>query len=140
MITCFSDRGSGRESIAGGAWDVPTGEPGFTNGAIIRFPDRSSAVAWYNSPDYQPTFAGRALGIDRRYQLIGGTLQTGKLPAPQAVAARGLALRWAGMVLFVLRRARGLSNRNRSAKDIAEDANDQPGSNQASAHHFKKRQ
>ena len=55
-------------------------------------------------------------------------MQTGKLPAPQAVAARGLALRWAGMVLFVLRRARGLSNRNRSAKDIAEDANDQPGS------------
>ena len=48
-----------------------TGELAFTNGAIIRFPDRDTAVAWYNSPDYQATFADRALGIDCRFQLIG---------------------------------------------------------------------
>ena len=29
----------GGEFIAGGAWDVLTGEPAFTNGAIIRFPE-----------------------------------------------------------------------------------------------------
>ncbi len=61
----------GGEFIAGGAWVVLTGEAAFTNGAIIRFPDRDTAVAWYNSPDYQATFADRALGIDCRFQLIG---------------------------------------------------------------------
>jgi uncharacterized protein (DUF1330 family) len=61
----------GGEFIAGGAWTVLTGEPGFTNGAIIRFADRDAALAWYNSPAYQATFADRALGIDCRFQLIG---------------------------------------------------------------------
>ena len=61
----------GGEFIAGGTWEVLTGEPGFTNGAIIRFADRSTAVAWYYSPAYQATFADRALGIDCRFQLIG---------------------------------------------------------------------
>ena len=61
----------GGEFIAGGAWHVLTGEPAFANGAIIRFPERESAVAWYNSTDYQATLADRALGIDCRFQLIG---------------------------------------------------------------------
>jgi uncharacterized protein (DUF1330 family) len=60
-----------REFIAGGAWTLLTGEPGLTNGAIIRFPDRDAALGWYNSPAYQATFADRALGIDCRFQLIG---------------------------------------------------------------------
>lgn len=42
----------GGEFIAGGSWDVLTGEPAFTNGAIIRFADRKAATAWYNSPGY----------------------------------------------------------------------------------------
>ncbi|AYG59943.1 DUF1330 domain-containing protein [Rhizobium calliandrae] len=61
----------GGEFIAGGAWDVLTGEPAFTNGAIIRFADRETATAWYNSPGYQATFGDRALGIDCRFRLLG---------------------------------------------------------------------
>lgn len=61
----------GGEFIAGGAWDVLTGEAAFTNGAIIRFADRTTAVAWYNSPAYQATFADREKGIDCRFRLIG---------------------------------------------------------------------
>ena len=34
----------GGEFIAGGSWDVLTGEPAFTNGAIIRFADRDTAI------------------------------------------------------------------------------------------------
>ena len=61
----------GGKFIAGGPWTVLTGEPGFTNGAIIRFADREAALGWYNSPAYQATFADRALGIDCRFHLIG---------------------------------------------------------------------
>jgi uncharacterized protein (DUF1330 family) len=61
----------GGESVAGGAWTVLTGEPGYSNGAILRFEDRDAALAWYNSPGYQATFADRALGIECRLQLIG---------------------------------------------------------------------
>jgi uncharacterized protein (DUF1330 family) len=61
----------GGEFIAGGKWEVLTGEAGYSNGAIIRFADRAAATAWYNSPDYQATFADRAQGIDCRFQLLG---------------------------------------------------------------------
>ena len=61
----------GGEFIAGGTWDVLAGEAAFTNGAIIRFADRDTAVAWYNSPGYQATFADRAIGIECRFRLIG---------------------------------------------------------------------
>lgn len=61
----------GGEFIAGGPWTTLTGEPGLANGAIIRFADRDAALSWYISPDYQATFADRALGIDCRFQLIG---------------------------------------------------------------------
>lgn len=61
----------GGEFIAGGAWTALTGESGFANGAIIRFVDRDTALAWYNSPSYQATFADRAIGIDCRFRLIG---------------------------------------------------------------------
>ncbi len=61
----------GGEFIAGGPWDVLTGEPAFTNGVIIRFADRDTAIAWYNSPEYQATFGDRATGIDCRFRLIG---------------------------------------------------------------------
>ena len=61
----------GGEFIAGAPWNVLTGEPAFTNGAIIRFADRDTAIAWYNSPGYQATFGDRATGIDCRFRLIG---------------------------------------------------------------------
>jgi len=60
----------GGEFIAGGALDVLTGEPAFTNGAIIRFADRDTALAWYNPPGYQATLDDRAIGIDCRFRLI----------------------------------------------------------------------
>jgi uncharacterized protein (DUF1330 family) len=60
----------GGEFIAGGAWTTLAGETAFTNGAIIRFADRETAMAWYNSPDYQVTFADRALGIECRFRLL----------------------------------------------------------------------
>ena len=58
------------EIIAGGRWQILTGEAAFTNGAIIRFADSERALAWYNSPGYQATFADRALGINCRFQLL----------------------------------------------------------------------
>jgi uncharacterized protein (DUF1330 family) len=61
----------GGEFIAGGAWDVRTGEAAFSNGAIIRFADRDTAAAWYNSPGYQSTLGDRALGIGCRFRLLG---------------------------------------------------------------------
>ena len=60
----------GGEFIAGGTWIVLAGEPAFTNGAIIRFADRETATAWYNSPRYQATFSDRARGIDCRFRLL----------------------------------------------------------------------
>ena len=61
----------GGEFIAGGAWNVLTGESAFSNGAIIRFADRETAMAWYNSPAYQATFGDRTQGIDCRFRLLG---------------------------------------------------------------------
>ena len=61
----------GGEFIAGGAWNVLTGEPAFSNGAIIRFVDRDAAMAWYKSPGYQATFEDRERGIDCRFRLLG---------------------------------------------------------------------
>jgi len=61
----------GGEFIAGGTWSALAGEPTLSNGAIIRFADRETALAWYNSPGYQATLVDRAEGIDCRFQLIG---------------------------------------------------------------------
>jgi uncharacterized protein (DUF1330 family) len=61
----------GGEFIAGGAWSLLTGEQAFSNGAIIRFADRDTALAWYNSAEYQATFGDRAEGIACRFRLLG---------------------------------------------------------------------
>lgn len=61
----------GGQIIAGGPWTVLTGEPEYSNGAIIRFADREAALAWYNSPGYQATFGDRAQGVDCRFRLLG---------------------------------------------------------------------
>ena len=60
----------GGQFMAGGAWNILTGEESFLNGAIIQFPDRETALAWYNSPGYQATFVDRTQGIDCRFRLI----------------------------------------------------------------------
>lgn len=61
----------GGEFVAGGPWEVLTGEAAFNGGAIIRFADRETARAWYNSAGYQATLADRSIGIDCRFRLIG---------------------------------------------------------------------
>ncbi|MGI4879333.1 MAG: DUF1330 domain-containing protein [Janthinobacterium lividum] len=57
--------------MGGGPLAVPTGEPDFSNGAIIRFADHDTASAWYNSPAYQAIFGDRAAGIDCRSRPLG---------------------------------------------------------------------
>jgi uncharacterized protein (DUF1330 family) len=61
----------GGEFVASGAWHVLTGEAAFTSGALIRFTDRETALAWYHSPEYQAALGDRAQGIDCRFRLIG---------------------------------------------------------------------
>ena len=61
----------GGEFISRGTWEVLTGEAAFENGAIINFINRETAVAWYNSPEYQATWADRSAGMECRFRLIG---------------------------------------------------------------------
>jgi uncharacterized protein (DUF1330 family) len=43
----------GGEILAFGPWQLLFGEPAYHSGMIIRFPDKDTALAWYNSPAYQ---------------------------------------------------------------------------------------
>lgn len=61
----------GGEFVAGGAWTALVGDAGLGKGAVIRFPDRESAVAMYNSPAYQAILVDRDAGMDCRFLLIG---------------------------------------------------------------------
>ena len=40
-------RAFGGEILASGFWDLLVGEPTFSSGMIIRFPDKQAASAWY---------------------------------------------------------------------------------------------
>jgi uncharacterized protein (DUF1330 family) len=66
-------KGFGGEFIAGGSWEVLFGEPAFTNGAIIKFADKEAALGFYNSPGYQALLGERAVGLDCRFRLLGGS-------------------------------------------------------------------
>ncbi|GAB7536398.1 DUF1330 domain-containing protein [Burkholderia sp. 3C] len=59
------------EFIGRGVWEVLAGEPAFENGAIISFINRETAIAWYNSAEYQATRADRLAGMECRFRLIG---------------------------------------------------------------------
>jgi uncharacterized protein (DUF1330 family) len=61
----------GGEFIATGNLDLLFGEPAFSRGAIIRFPDRDTALNWYNSPEYQALIDDRTQGMDCRFRLLG---------------------------------------------------------------------
>lgn len=61
----------GGEYLANGAWSVLAGEPAYANGVLVSFPDRETALAWYNSAEYQATFADRDQGLDCRFRLLG---------------------------------------------------------------------
>jgi uncharacterized protein (DUF1330 family) len=47
------------------------GDPAYKNGMIVRFPDKESAIAWYESPAYQALIPIRTAGLDCRIRLIG---------------------------------------------------------------------
>ncbi|WP_319411315.1 DUF1330 domain-containing protein [uncultured Cohaesibacter sp.] len=61
----------GGEFIAGGAWSALAGVQGHPQGAIIRFPNRDSALGWYNSAAYQATLANRDARMTCSFRLIG---------------------------------------------------------------------
>lgn len=59
------------EFIAKGKSQTLHGEAPFENKAIIQFPDRDSAMAWYESSEYQALLGLRAEGMDCQFQLVG---------------------------------------------------------------------
>jgi len=61
----------GGEFIATGSLDLLFGEAAFSRGAIIRFPDRDTALNWYNSDEYQALIDDRTKGMDCRFRLLG---------------------------------------------------------------------
>lgn len=62
----------GAAPVAGGDWEVLSGAPALSKGAIMRFPDRQAALDWYNSPEYQELIEVRGVGMDARFSLVDG--------------------------------------------------------------------
>ena len=57
--------------IAFGPWGTLVGEAAYDNGMIVRFPDKDTAMAWYNLPAYQALLDIRAAAFDCRFRLVG---------------------------------------------------------------------
>ena len=38
----------------------------------MRFPDRETAIGWYNSPEYQRLIDVRSVAMDARFSLLDG--------------------------------------------------------------------
>jgi uncharacterized protein (DUF1330 family) len=68
----------GGEVMANSNWEVLHGDGSLTSGALMRFPDRETAVIWYNSPEYQQLIDVRSVAMDARFSLLDG------LPTPTA--------------------------------------------------------
>jgi uncharacterized protein (DUF1330 family) len=66
----------GAEALANSNWESLHGDGSLTSGALMRFPDRESAIKWYNSPEYQQLIEVRGLAMDARFSLLDG------LPTP----------------------------------------------------------
>jgi uncharacterized protein (DUF1330 family) len=66
----------GAEVIANSNWEILDGETGLSSGAIVQFPDRETALRWYNSPEYQQLIDVRSVAMDARFRLLDG------LPTP----------------------------------------------------------
>jgi len=60
----------GGEILAFGPWEMLFGESAFHNGMIVRFADKDTALAWYNSPTYQALLEVRAAALDCRIRLV----------------------------------------------------------------------
>ena len=61
----------GGEVLAFGPWEMLFGERAYQNGMIVRFPDKDTALAWYNSPAYQALLDIRNAALDCRFRLVG---------------------------------------------------------------------
>jgi uncharacterized protein (DUF1330 family) len=73
----------GAEALANANWEVLDGDGSLTSGALMRFPDRETALRWYNSPEYHQLIEVRSVALDVRFSLLDG------LPTP-AEANRSL--------------------------------------------------
>ena len=62
----------GGTAIANSAWETLWGDERLTSGAILEFPDREAALAWYSSPQYQALVADRNVAMDARLSLLEG--------------------------------------------------------------------
>jgi uncharacterized protein (DUF1330 family) len=59
------------EVLVLGPWELLSGEAAYHNGMIIRFSDKDTALAWYNSPAYQALLDMRDAGLDSRFRVVG---------------------------------------------------------------------
>ena len=62
----------GAEALAGGQWETLHGEGSLASGALMRFPDRDTAVKWFNSPEYQQLVEVRGAAMEARFSLLDG--------------------------------------------------------------------
>jgi uncharacterized protein (DUF1330 family) len=62
---------SGGEVLAFGPWELVVGEAAYHNCMIVRFADKDTALAWYNSPTYQALLDIRTAALDCRIRLVG---------------------------------------------------------------------
>ena len=67
-----SAREHGGEPLANSNWEVLHGDGKLTSGALVRFPDRETALKWYNSPEYQQLIDVRSTAMDARFSLLDG--------------------------------------------------------------------
>ena len=54
------------KALANSNWELLHGDGSLTSGALMRFPDRESALSWYNSPEYQQLIEVRGDAMDVR--------------------------------------------------------------------------
>ena len=62
----------GAEVLANSNWEILLGDPTLSSGALVRFPDRETALRWYNSPEYQQLIDVRSVAMDVRFSLLDG--------------------------------------------------------------------
>ncbi len=58
--------------LASSNWAILDGDPMHSSGVIVRFPDRETALQWYNSPKYQQLIGVRGIAMDARFSLLDG--------------------------------------------------------------------
>ncbi len=77
MLSAYSARAGetleayGGEFMAKGPIESLHGKASFTTKVVIQFPDRESAVNWYQSDAYQAIIPARDRGMDSQFHLVG---------------------------------------------------------------------